>query len=376
MKYLIFLLFVTLILKGQINPIEVAELNFKVSGLGSKQLYYGFEEGDEIVFSFEEEKGKKLKQIDIVKLPNTQSFSDYKTSKIENKKISVNNRAVYKFNFYNSSISKRTCNVVIKRVPKSKNTVSFNTDWEWKIDYDTTYVDYTVDSLVGYDTLYVEKLKKKLAKTDTISKIIVEKVERVHSQTAIGKSNEASIPVILPQNQYLPDANNPYKSTELYSWTYVLGVKDKVINQEKKAMNKLMSQGLTLASGLDPTGTALSIKLGVDVLSMFSSPSTGDNVEYKFFKYQNGTNYMFESGNREIVSGTNYDLLKGGFLIQLINDNFMDYIDVKVNIVANLIQKTWEDVPYLEEIVEPQYVKLKKTRMVVNKTSTRINVQQ
>ena len=72
----------------------------------------------------------------------------------------------------------------------------------------------------------------------------------------------------------------------------------------------------------------------------------------------------------------NYDLLKGGFLIQLINDNFMDYIDVKVNIVANLIQKTWEDVPYLEEIVEPQYVKLKKTRMVVNKTSTRINVQQ
>ena len=221
----------------------------------------------------------------------------------------------------------------------------------------------------------MKKLKKKLTKTDTISKIIVKKVERVHSQTAIGKSNEASIPVILPQNQYLPEANNPYKSTELYSWTYVLGVKDKVIEQEKKAMNKLMSQGLTLASS---TGhpIVLGAKLGMDALSMFSSTSTGDNVIYKFLTYQNGTNYMFESGNGVVVKGTNFNLLNGGFLIQLINDNFKDYIDVKVNIVANLIQKTWEDVPYLEEIVEPQYVKLKKTRMVVNKTSTRINVQQ
>ena len=80
---------------GQQQPIDVAELTIKIGSVGSEELFYGFAEGDQIIFNFEEMKGKELKEVEIIELPSSSKFMDYKTTKIENKKILVNQKGVY-----------------------------------------------------------------------------------------------------------------------------------------------------------------------------------------------------------------------------------------------------------------------------------------
>ena len=129
---------------GQLQPIDVAELTIKIGGMSSEEMFYGFAKDDQIVFNFEELKGKELKEIEIIELPNNSKFMDYKTVKIENKKISVNQKSLYQFKFNNSAISGRICKVKIQRIPKTEDLTAFNTNWEWKTLYDTTYaVSYT-----------------------------------------------------------------------------------------------------------------------------------------------------------------------------------------------------------------------------------------
>ena len=82
----------------------------KVGIKGEEAVYYGFAEGDQIIFSFEEANGKEMKEIEIVEMPATSRFIDVKTSKIENKTINVPRTAIYKFRFANSALLPRSVN--------------------------------------------------------------------------------------------------------------------------------------------------------------------------------------------------------------------------------------------------------------------------
>lgn len=355
---------------GQQQPIDVAELTIKIGSMGSEELFYGFAEGDQIIFNFEELKGKELKEVEIIELPSSSKFMDYKTTKIENKKILVNQKGVYQFKFNNSALAGRICKVKIQRIPKSDEFISFNTNWEWKTLYDTTYVPYTQDSLVGYDTSYVNKTKKELIKIDTLVTELFNKTERVHSETAIGKTQYAYLNVNLPTNTHTPNKINPYQSTEVISWSYWLGVGQKAVEEYEKANSKL-SGGISAIGAL--TGYGALASLAVTGVSMFTTPSVGDNVQYKFITVQNGVNNTFDFGNGISASGRNTNLLQGGFTIQLFNDNFRDGIDVTVKLACVQIRKTWEDKQYTEQVVKPRYVTLNKKRMVVNTRKIRVN---
>jgi hypothetical protein len=104
------------------TPIDVAESTLKVGGLGDEVFYYGFAEGDQLIFNFEELKGKELKELEIIELPSSSKFMDYKTKKIQNKIINVNRTGIYKFRFANSAISGRICKFKIQRIPASEAT--------------------------------------------------------------------------------------------------------------------------------------------------------------------------------------------------------------------------------------------------------------
>jgi hypothetical protein len=355
---------------AQEETIDVAELTIKIGSIGSEELFYGFAEGDQIIFNFEELKGKELKEIEIIALPNSSKFMDYKTTKIENKKILVNQKCVYHFKLKNSAITSRVCKVKIQRIPKSEELISFNTNWEWKTLYDTTYVPYTQDSLVGYDTSYVYNTKKELVKIDTLVTELFNKTERLHSQTAIGKIQYTNLNVNLPTNTYLPHIFDPYQSTEVISWSYWLGVGQKALAEYEKA-NSDLANGISTIMKLSGYGALASF--AVTGISMFGAPTVGDNVQYNFSKVQNGVSYIFESGNGISASGRNTNLLRGNFTIQLFNDNFRDGIDVTVKLACVQLRKTWEDKQYSEQVVEPRYLTLNKKKMVVNTSEIRVN---
>ena len=71
------------------TTVDVAETTLKIGGLGGEEVfYYGFTEGDQLIFNFEEVKGKELKEVEIIELPSSSKFMDYKSKKIENKILS------------------------------------------------------------------------------------------------------------------------------------------------------------------------------------------------------------------------------------------------------------------------------------------------
>lgn len=364
------LIFITVFSAVGQKPVDVAELTIKIGSMGSEELFYGFAEGDEIIFNFEELNGKDLKEIEIIELPSSSKFMDYKTTEVLDKKILVNQTGVYQFKFNNSSFGKRVVKVKIQRVPKSDDLISFNTNWEWKTIYDTTYTPYTQDSLVGYDTTYVEKTKKVLVQIDTLVTELFNKTERVHSETAIGKTQYAYLNVNLPTNTYNPNRFKPYQSTEVISWSYWIGVGQKAVEEYDKANSKL-SESINAIGAL--TGYGALASLAVTGISMFSTPSVGDNVQYQFITVQNGVNKTFNSGNGIAASGRNTNLLQGGFTIQLFNDNFRKGIDVTVKLACVQIRKTWKDKQYTEQVINPRYVTLNKKKMIINTSEVRVN---
>ncbi|HLF64240.1 MAG TPA: hypothetical protein VI603_10825 [Saprospiraceae bacterium] len=67
--------------QAQQQPILIAENTFKVNGVQEETFYYGFAAGDQIVFDFEEMKGKGIKELEIVEFPGSSKFLDYKTTR-------------------------------------------------------------------------------------------------------------------------------------------------------------------------------------------------------------------------------------------------------------------------------------------------------
>ena len=132
-------IFISMSAYAQINTIDVAENTLKVGALGEEIFYYGFAEGDQLIFNFEEINGKELKELEIIELPGSSKFMDYKTKKIENKTINITETGVYKFRFANSAIGGRICKCKIQRVPASETTKKFNSSVYWKTVHDTTY---------------------------------------------------------------------------------------------------------------------------------------------------------------------------------------------------------------------------------------------
>lgn len=355
----------------QLEPVDVTDLTIKVGGMKTKELYYGFAEGDQIVFNFEDIKGKTMKEIEIIELPTNSKFMDYKSTSISDKKIKVNKKSVYKFVFKNSAMKGRICKVRIQRIPKTEDLISFNTDWEWKTLYDTTYVPYTIDSIVGYDTTYIPYTKKELVKIDTSFIQLFEKTERVHSETAIGKSQYSYINVDLPQNTYLPNKINPYKTSEVISWTYWLGVGQEAQKAYNEA-NKKVSSTLAGAAALIP-GYGTLASLAVTGISAMSVPTVGDNVNYWFITNYNGQQYTLDSGNGVAATGRNTKITQGRFTIKLYNDNFRTGIDVNVKILVVKVNKIYQDKEYKKQKITARKVTLNKKRTVVKTNKIRIN---
>lgn len=129
---------ITLTLAAQ-TPITLSESTFKMGGLEEKEFYFGFCEGDELIFDFKETNGKELQEIEISEYPATSKYSEFQTSKIENYRLKVSKTGIYKLRLLNSALRKRVCKYKIQRIPSSEETISFNSNVLWKTNNDTIY---------------------------------------------------------------------------------------------------------------------------------------------------------------------------------------------------------------------------------------------
>lgn len=354
------------------ESVEVADLTLKIGSLGDEELYYGFAEGDEIIFSFEEQKGKLLKEVEVIELPSQSKFMDFKTSSIDQKKIKVHKTGVYQFRFSNSSVGGKICKIHIDRIPASEALVDFDTGWEWKTLYDTTYTPYTMDSIVGYDTIRYKEVITELEKTEIVEDLIMDKTEKVHSYLNSNPSYtylKVSLPLL---------ENGKYKKERIVAWSYWIGVGEEASQAYAKnveAIGNLASKAV--AYFVSPLGG-----IAVGALTELMIPKTGEDVYYAFIQdYENvqaflseNPFYQFDQGNGVAAYGKNDKLQKGTFYIGLHNDNNTVGIDVNVKIVVVKEMKTFHDVEYDRYKLVPQKVTLNKQKMNVAASQVRVNV--
>ncbi|RDC58689.1 hypothetical protein [Adhaeribacter pallidiroseus] len=360
MKHLVTLLLLVFFFENttlaQSALVEVADLSVKVPGMGSKEYYYGFEAGDELVFDFVDLSKKGLKQVEIIEYPNQTKYAGLQVSTFT-KSLKINKRGIYLFRFTNNALAQRACTVKINRKPASSSTINFNTQVTWKEVTDTTFTTVTKQELTRYDTTFTYYTKKELVKVDTLAQELFSRVEQVAAETTIGKPSESVIQINLPQNK-----TAPLESTELISWAYWLGVGQEghlAFEANKKAYVQ------ALGSLANVTGHPL-IGLALNQVAFLPTGNAGSNVEYYFMADRaNATIFMnsfdkggfryYDHGNGISGYGRKEAPTQGTFYLGLHNDNFHNDINVTVKVVTVVLRRKYELKQYKQPTVTPRY---------------------
>lgn len=350
------------------NLIDVTDQTIKIGSMKEEKLLFGFAEGDQIIFNFQEVDGKELKEIEILEYPDYSRFADFKTNRIDNKNISVAKQGVYVFRFKNSAVSGRICKIKIQRIPLSDKTVNFNSAIKWETKQETTYNTYVKDVLVGYDTTYIQKSKKELVKTEFSDDMIVDKTERVHSLNNLDYKNYKTVRVPLPQNEY-----STYKTKTIVAWAYWVGV--------GKEASESWTRNVKVLGGVASTVAGILIsplaKYAVGIATNLATPSMGEDVAYWFIPdYRNEQLFMtnqsftqFDMGKGVAAFGKNSSRTQGEFYIGLLNDNQIIGIDVNVKITVIWETKFYEDKNYTEMVVKPRYEKKQFSDPIITTTT-------
>ena len=354
------------------EPIDVADLTLKIGAKDTKKLHYGFAEGDQIIFNFEETDGKEMKEVEVKEYPSNSKYRDYETKKIENKTIKVLKTGVYEFRFENGNLVKgRVCRIRIQRISASPEKADFNTGIEWVEQFDTTYEVKTETVVTGYNTINKQKSRKVLASIDTSIVTLIDRLERVHSTSNLNGSSVSVINFQLPENTYSPNVFAPYKATEVISWAYSIATGEMGQTWYKDANSKASAKaaaGIAMNAGLISSGYGALALLAIEGVSAFSNPPKGDNIQFQISK-----DYaVIDAGNSVVASGRFTDKNQGSLTIRLENDNMMDGINVDVKIIAVILTKTWKDEAYTVQEQEP--IKEQQTKKIPKVSKKKVPV--
>ena len=320
MKTFLFTLFfiIPLFIWSQ-TPIDIAETTIKLDGWNGEQIfYYGFAQGDKLVFNFEELDGKKLTEIEISELPSSSRFTDYKTSKIENQIITVPQTAVYKFRFSNTAMGGRVCKIKIQRIPAKPSTVSFNSNVLWRTVNDTSY----------------KTEQEKVLRKDTSFQEVYSSTIQISSKYALnGNKNFQIVDFTLPENTH--------------AWGFYIGIGEKGKQEFVKANDNFIQSIAKVISHITDYGPLAALALtGV---SYFNKVQGDDNVKYWFMKDTMNVRLFntdqkftyYKMGDVVTEASQMKSPLKGKIYLALMNDNKVYPIQVTIKATAVLIKDVW-----------------------------------
>lgn len=295
------------------QAISVLESTFKLGAFDSKDFYYAFAQGDKLSFSFQETTGNELKQVEIVEMPSSVKFADYKCKRIDEKTISVSQTGVYRFRFSNSAMTKRVCSISIKRTPATSALAGFNPK---------------VESRIQKDTLFVSRSEIQKGKTDTL-------VQEIYNSTLnIQPFKPQIIEFVLPENTF--------------SWSFYIGVGSKGQAEYNRARNAFLGAAGKAASYIPEYGPMAALALtGVSYFNQLQGEE--DNVKYCFLPgpqsvkaYKEGKPYQsYKKGDVITEAAQIKNPLHGRSYLALENDNLLDPITVSLHITTVSLKENW-----------------------------------
>ena len=329
--------FISLMLYGSLSvtvacgqkPIDVVESSVKVGIKGEEMVYYGFAEGDQLIFSFEETGGKEMKEVEIVEMPSSSKFLEFKTGKIDNKTINVARTGIYKFRFANSALIPRVCKYKIQRIPANAATQNFNT---------TVYFDeYN-------DTTYSNEVETFVDRSDTVISNFQDRTIKVNPLTAPG-SSKVTFNFVLPENTV--------------AWSYYVCA-DKVGQQVyQEASKSLAANSPSVIEKFPKYGPLAAV--AVDAPSYLTKLDTGQHINFWIVEnenaelFKNGEQFRFVKKGRGINEFSRMEPGDRSFFFCLHNDYKDTQVTVMVKITAVLINEKFTSEP-----VRQMHVTLKK----------------
>jgi len=310
------------------TPVEVTESTLKVGIMAEEVFYLGFAEGDKIIFDFEEANGKELKELEIIELPSSSRFLDYKTTRVSNKSIQVSKTGIYKFRFTNSSIGPRICKYKIQRIPASPATQNFNT---------------TVYTHIENDTTYTSEEEEYIAKTDTVIMNYQDRIVKVNTST-VSTGNKATFNFLLPENTI--------------AWSYYLFTNEPGKQAFEKANTDLISNSAVTIQKF-PMYTVLSaIALGNTV--SIPKLESGEDINYWITDGENAALFTAGSPFRYIRKGksindySRMEKRKGNLFFCFSNDNTTESVTVTVKITSVQVNEALETRQGKRMIITPR----------------------
>lgn len=310
-----FILFVNMLTWSQ-STIDVAENTIKVAPFSEEVFYYGFAAGDQLIFSFEELKGRELKEIEIIQLPTSSKFMDFQTNSIVNKTINISTTGIYKFRIANAAISGRICRIKIQRVPSSVESENFDTSVYWKTVPDTTYTTEQERYLISADTV-VHNITNQIAKVHSVGNL---------------NGNKTTFNFTLPANTV--------------AWSYYVGVDQAGQRAFEQASAELAKSAGPLISRIPGYGPLASVALGG--MSYIAQLQTGEDIDYYICDgtnsnlFLNGQQFHYIKKGKVINDYSRMtNNLWGTFHFCLLNDNAITGVQVTVKVTAVAVTENW-----------------------------------
>jgi len=296
--------------------------------MGEEFFYLGFAEGDKMIFNFEEANGKELKELEIIELPSSSRFLDYKTSKITDKIIIIPKTGIYKFRFANSSISPRICKYKIQRIPASPATQNFNT---------------TVYTHIVNDTTYTTEAEDYLSKTDTVFTNFPDQVIKVNTATT-STVNKATFNFTLPENTI--------------AWSYYLCTDEAGLRAYENANKDF----ITKAAGVIQKFPFYNILSAIALTNPTIIPKleTGEDINYWITDGENtslfnsGSQFRYIKKGKVINDYSRMDKRKGNIYFCFSNDNATEPVTVTIKITAVQVNEKLETRQGRRMIITPR----------------------
>lgn len=374
-KYFIINILISVIFNSIIaqDTILLMESKINVKHNATETFYYGFTVGDDIVLRVEEINGYVISDFSVAEEGGQTLFQDVNVKSIE-KTIHVMRENVYAFNITNKNLFKRTYGISILRVPKSKETENFNTNWEWKSIYDTTYQYYQEDSLIGHDTIvWTEKIKEiKTQRTEEI--ILLDQNESVRAIGILGDNNpRVSIELTLPS-----EMSNGLINKKIVAWAYWIGVGENANNVWKGVIKSCANiVGSATAQPLVGLITGAVTELAIpDNPNQTIEYSITDRNNSKLFLEGQPYNYI-KLGNGSGGYGriSDYNMSNKKYYVNLYNHNTIKKLNVTIKAVALVEITEYEYNSYNREKIKPRYTSVTRKKTNISRKDIRVNAK-
>ncbi len=313
------------ILFSQTAPIPVADQTFKLDG--KSEFVYAFAEGDQVLLKVQELTGKKIKTVEFMQFPDYPIFRDYEVDSVLEKTILIPKTGAYLLRFQEAGLSKKVCRFTLHRVPANSETARLNTRVGWNIWENPNY-----------------NVRKRAVQTGKKTD-----VSSLGGQVTVGASKF-----------YMKKPVNVYQFTlpaNTVQWAYRVSVGQATQEARRRDADKLkaaLQTGAVKLMSLQPETALAAFALGAAIDMTVST--AGEDVEYavvdyanwiKFSEYKEYSAFMQQSGVSVDVQ-RRYSPLAGTYYFAFKSDNWVDDINVSIDIEAVTETPIFETETYLE----------------------------